>query len=340
MTRLPVLATWRRNILILGSGPRAARLCAEIEGQGDSPNQVIGFVDRELYQPVLEPVRARYMPVLDGLEQFLMQQVVDEVLIALPIRSRYDDIQESIETCERVGIKVHYLSDFFHASLGKPEPAIEGSLPMVSHKMAHDDPGALLGKRILDVMGALAGITLFSPLMLFAAIGLKLTSRGPVLFAQDRFGLNKRTFRMYKFRTMVTNAEAMQSALESMNEARGPVFKIRQDPRVTPFGRFLRKTSIDELPQFFNVLAGDMSLVGPRPLPRRDVSRFSEAWLMRRFSVKPGLTCLWQISGRSDTSFENWIAQDLEYIDKWSFALDFKILVRTLPAVMRGSGAM
>lgn len=340
MTHLPVLAAWRRNILIIGSGPRAARLCAEIEANGDSPNRVLSFIDRNLYEPASDLVRDRFLPVLDTLEEFLMHVVVDEVLIALPVRSRYDDIQKSIEICERVGVKVHYLSDFFHASLGKPEPAIEGSLPMVAHTTAHDHPSAVLAKRILDIAGALVGIVLFSPLMLFAAIGIKLSSKGPVLFSQDRYGLNKRTFRMHKFRTMVTNAEELQSKLESMNEARGPVFKIRQDPRVTPFGRFLRKTSIDELPQFFNVLAGDMSLVGPRPLPRRDVSRFSQPWLMRRFSVKPGLTCLWQISGRSDTSFEHWIAQDLEYIDKWSFALDIKILARTLPAVMRGSGAM
>jgi exopolysaccharide biosynthesis polyprenyl glycosylphosphotransferase len=340
MARLPTIATLPRNILVLGSGPRAARLSAEIESHGDASSRIIGFMDRDMYHPPFEAVRSRYLDGFDHLENFLMQQVVDEVLIALPIRSRYDDIQQSIEICERVGVKAHYLSDVFHASLGKPELAIEGSLPLVSHKMAHDDPGARIGKRLLDVAGALTGITLFSPLMLVAAIGIKLSSKGPVFFCQERYGVNKRIFRMYKFRTMVTNAEALQANLESMNEAGGPVFKIRHDPRVTAFGRFLRKTSIDELPQFFNVLAGDMSLVGPRPLPRRDVSRFSQPWLMRRFSVKPGLTCLWQISGRSDTSFEHWIAQDLEYIDKWSFALDFKILARTLPAVMRGSGAM
>jgi lipopolysaccharide/colanic/teichoic acid biosynthesis glycosyltransferase len=145
---------------------------------------------------------------------------------------------------------------------------------------------------------------------------------------------------MLKFRTMVVDAESLQEALEKKNEASGPVFKMKQDPRVTPLGRFLRKTSLDELPQLFNVLLGDMSLVGPRPLPRRDVSRFEDSWLMRRFSVKPGLTCLWQVNGRSNTSFDHWIAQDLEYIDRWSLRLDLEILVRTVPAVVRGSGAM
>jgi lipopolysaccharide/colanic/teichoic acid biosynthesis glycosyltransferase len=149
----------------------------------------------------------------------------------------------------------------------------------------------------------------------------------------------KRLFRMYKFRTMVADAENGQDALEARNEASGPVFKIRADPRVTPLGRFLRATSLDELPQLWNVLIGEMSLVGPRPLPTRDVGRFSEPWLMRRFSMRPGLTCLWQISGRSDLDFAQWIALDLEYIDRWSLWRDMHILLRTIPAVLRGTGA-
>ena len=175
--------------------------------------------------------------------------------------------------------------------------------------------------------------------MIVIAALIRLTSSGPALFTQERYGLNKRRFRMYKFRTMVTNAEELQAKLESQNEAQGPVFKIRNDPRITPIGRILRKTSLDELPQFLNVLRGQMSLVGPRPLPKRDVARFDDASLMRRFSVKPGLTCLWQISGRSDTSFDRWIQLDLQYIDKWSLALDFKVLVQTVPAVLLKRGA-
>ena len=173
------------------------------------------------------------------------------------------------------------------------------------------------------VIVALAAL---SPVFLVIAAAIKLSSPGPILFIQERFGLNKRRFRMYKFRTMVVDAEARQTALEGLNEAQGPVFKIKHDPRITPLGRFLRKTSLDELPQLLNVLKGEMSLVGPRPLPNRDVTRFNESWLMRRFSVKPGLTCLWQINGRSNTDFDTWIALDLKYIDEWSFLLDFKIL--------------
>jgi lipopolysaccharide/colanic/teichoic acid biosynthesis glycosyltransferase len=175
--------------------------------------------------------------------------------------------------------------------------------------------------------------------MFAIAAAIKLTSPGPAIFVQERYGLHKRRFRMYKFRTMVPDAENWQAQLESWNEAKGPVFKIHKDPRVTSIGRILRKTSLDELPQFFNVLRGEMSLVGPRPLPERDVSQFDAASLMRRFSVKPGLTCLWQINGRSNIDFDHWIALDLTYIDTWSLRLDCLIIVKTVPAVLRGTGA-
>ena len=209
---------------------------------------------------------------------------------------------------------------------------------MVARKVVADDY-RVWAKRVIDVCGALFGLAVLSPVMLAAAAAIKMTSAGPILFTQERFGFNRRRLRMYKFRTMVIDAEARQAELEPLNQAKGPVFKIRNDPRVTRVGRFLRKTSIDELPQLLNVLKGEMSLVGPRPLPVRDVSRFTEASLMRRFSAKPGLTCLWQVSGRSDTSFDRWIEQDLEYIDQWSLALDLQILAKTVPVVMKGSGA-
>jgi exopolysaccharide biosynthesis polyprenyl glycosylphosphotransferase len=194
-------------------------------------------------------------------------------------------------------------------------------------------------KRCIDLLGALFGLILLKPLFLVVAILIKATSKGPVFFRQERYGLGKRIFRIYKFRTMVENAEAAQAALEHMNENSGPVFKIFKDPRITKIGGILRRTSIDELPQLFNVLVGEMSLVGPRPLNLRDVGRFSEAWLMRRFSVKPGLTCLWQISGRSNISFDRWIELDLHYIDHWSLEMDIKILARTIPVVLKGTGA-
>jgi exopolysaccharide biosynthesis polyprenyl glycosylphosphotransferase len=194
-------------------------------------------------------------------------------------------------------------------------------------------------KRGLDLVGAAVALVVLSPLMLAVAIAIKVTSPGPVIFAQERYGLNRRRFRMFKFRTMRVDAEQLQAELEQLNEADGPVFKIANDPRITRIGHLLRTTSLDELPQLVNVLHGEMSLVGPRPLPLRDVMRFSSASDMRRFSVRPGLTCLWQISGRSGLSFADWIRLDLKYIDGWSLTLDLAILARTLPAVLRGTGA-
>jgi exopolysaccharide biosynthesis polyprenyl glycosylphosphotransferase len=191
----------------------------------------------------------------------------------------------------------------------------------------------------LDITVATAALLLFSPILVIAAIAIKFSSPGPVFFLQERIGLNKRRFKIFKFRTMVPNAEKMMSLLEKQNEVAGPVFKIKNDPRITPIGRFLRRSSIDELPQLLNVLGGDMSLVGPRPLPVRDYEGFNEDWQRRRFSVKPGITCLWQVNGRSGITFDQWMLLDLQYMDEWSLWLDLKILAKTVPAVFRGAGA-
>jgi exopolysaccharide biosynthesis polyprenyl glycosylphosphotransferase len=211
--------------------------------------------------------------------------------------------------------------------------------PFITHyRGSHDGwPGAI--KRGIDILVSMAALSFLSPVMLMTAILIRLTSQGPVLFVQKRLGFNKRHFGVYKFRTMVIDAEKRMSELEHLNEVSGPVFKMKNDPRITPVGRFLRKTSIDELPQLWNVLKGDMSLVGPRPLPVRDYEGFSKDWQRRRFSVRPGITCLWQIKGRSSIPFEQWMELDLQYIDKWSLWLDLEILVRTIPAVLKGSGA-
>ena len=194
-------------------------------------------------------------------------------------------------------------------------------------------------KRLLDVLGSAVALIVHLPILAIIAIAIKLDSRGPVFFVQERVGLNRRKFRALKFRTMATDAEERIKELEDKNEVRGAAFKMRNDPRVTRVGHILRKLSLDELPQFFNVLRGDMSLVGPRPLPLRDVERIDEQWQKRRFSVKPGITCLWQVNGRHEISFEHWMEMDLQYIDNWSLKLDFEILMKTIPAVLRGSGA-
>jgi lipopolysaccharide/colanic/teichoic acid biosynthesis glycosyltransferase len=181
---------------------------------------------------------------------------------------------------------------------------------------------------------------LLLPLFAVVAILIALESKGDVMFRQERIGLNKRRFLIYKFRTMVQDADKMMPELEMLNEVTGPVFKIKKDPRCTKVGAILRRTSIDELPQLFNVFKGDMSLVGPRPLPTRDFEGFNEDWQRRRFSIRPGITCLWQVNGRSSISFEKWMQLDLQYMDEWSLWLDVKILARTIPAVLKGSGAV
>jgi len=198
----------------------------------------------------------------------------------------------------------------------------------------------MMKKRLLDAVGSLALIIVLAPVLAMVALAIKLTSDGSVFFLQERMGYNKRKFLIYKFRTMIPDAEKMMAELEGLNEVSGPAFKISRDPRITRIGRFLRRTCIDELPQLINVLNGDMGLVGPRPLPVRDYHGFSEDWQRRRFSVKPGMTCLWQIAGRETISFEEWMKLDLKYLDEWSLWLDLKILVRTIPAVVRGSGAV
>jgi lipopolysaccharide/colanic/teichoic acid biosynthesis glycosyltransferase len=197
----------------------------------------------------------------------------------------------------------------------------------------------LFVKKVYDYAGAFVLTVVLSPLLFLIALAIKLTSRGPVIFVQERLGFNKRRFRLYKFRTMVPGAEQQMDELEQYNEMGGAAFKIKNDPRMTPVGRVLRKFSLDELPQLWNVLKGDMSLVGPRPLPERDFHGFDTDWHRRRFSVKPGLTCLWQVSGRNRLTFDEWMALDLRYIDNWSPLLDAAILLKTVPAVFIGHGA-
>jgi exopolysaccharide biosynthesis polyprenyl glycosylphosphotransferase len=243
-----------------------------------------------------------------------------------------------ISTCEEAGVRCKLPSDAFSYSIARPRVVAGGGGPVIALDVVRHDR-TLLIKRFIDIAGASAGLLLTMPLMAGIAILVRVTSGGPVVFRQLRYGLNKRTFTMYKFRTMWQDAESRQHEFERHNEMSGPVFKIKADPRTTPIGRILRRTSLDELPQLFNVLMGSMSLVGPRPLPVRDVSRFSDAWLMRRFSVKPGLTCLWQIAGRNDLDFDRWIELDLKYIDNWSLTLDLRILLRTVNVVVRGKGA-
>jgi exopolysaccharide biosynthesis polyprenyl glycosylphosphotransferase len=331
----------RRRAIIIGTGPRALRIYRALSADVLTPYSVLGFVDAPRASGHVNNafIERRTLGSLEELETLLGREHVDEVYIGLPVKSQYGQIEETIRTCEHLGVKALYPADIVDTTLAKPRALTSAnSGPQVQLQMAPE--GLLVHiKRVIDIVASSAALVLLSPIMIAAAFGIKATSDGPAIYAQERYGLNRRRFRMFKFRTMVQNAEGLQASLESQNEASGPVFKIANDPRITPIGRFLRRSSIDELPQLFNVLRGDMSLVGPRPLPLRDVDRFTRSGDLRRFSVRPGVTCLWQVSGRSGIGFDEWVALDLQYIDRWSLLLDLVILLRTVPAVLRGTGA-
>jgi exopolysaccharide biosynthesis polyprenyl glycosylphosphotransferase len=332
--RARVTRSRSRRVVIVGSGARALRLCRDLASDPLNAYQVLGFVDTTYSSTPF--VARRTLGQLGELERILAGDHVDEVHVALPVRSHYAEIQETIRVCERVGVKLMYRADIFDLSLARPHVS---STSQVELRVVTEDGVGIALKRAIDIGGSLIGLVVLGPLMLAVAAAITLQDGGPVLFAQERYGLNRRKFRMLKFRSMVLNADKLQASLEAMNEAKGPVFKIARDPRITRLGRIIRRASIDELPQLVNVLRGDMSLIGPRPLPLRDVARFTRPADMRRFSVRPGITGLWQVSGRSNLDFETWITLDLQYIDNWSLALDFTILARTIPAVLRGTGA-
>ena len=322
--------------LIVGSRRRAIEGYKQLLGYGGRRGSVLGFIDDDDSHSQYLP--GDYLGSKDRLEELLMRNPIDMVYLALPLRSQYATVQEVIWTCERMGVEYSLPVDIFESNLDRFwRPSMQNAKAFVC-RMVLEDYRMLL-KRALDVSLAIILLCALTPLMAAIALAIKLTSPGPVLFKQERFGRNRHRFRMYKFRSMVHNAEELFALIEHQNEISGPIFKMRRDPRVTRIGYILRKLSLDELPQLFNVLKGDMSLVGPRPMSLRDVSLLSEAWLMRRFSVTPGMTGLWQVSGRSNTNFDTWITLDLQYIDKWSLALDFKILLRTIPRVISGTGA-
>jgi exopolysaccharide biosynthesis polyprenyl glycosylphosphotransferase len=306
---------------------------------------VIGFADDD-WAGVDKLHESGFERVCDfaGLPNFLRRNVVDEVMIALPVRSFHEHASEIAEMCERQGIIVRVLSDLF--DLKTPaRAALEEDFDdarLITHYAGPANGWPVLAKRFIDVALSTVVLLILAPALVLTAILIKLTSPGPVFFVQKRVGLNKRVFNIFKFRTMVPDAERRLADLEHLNEASGPVFKIMRDPRITPIGSFLRKTSIDELPQLLNVVKGDMSLVGPRPLQLRDYELLTQGgpdWQRCRFSVRPGITCLWQVNGRSSIPFEQWMELDQEYVHKWSLWLDVQILAKTIPAVLKGSGA-
>jgi exopolysaccharide biosynthesis polyprenyl glycosylphosphotransferase len=330
----------QRRMLIVGSNMQAVQFAQKIEKEAELGYHLVGFVDNE-WKGTGKFQAAGYSLLTDlhNFADFLRDHVVDEVVICLPMKSYYRHGARIIAICKEQGIIVRFLFDVFAPGLTQlqTEQFENNSVVTISKGAMEGVP--LLIKRALDITISLVLIIILSPIFFIIFLLVKITSSGPAFFVQERVGFHKRRFRLYKFRTMISDAEQKLSKLEHLNEVSGPVFKIMDDPRITPLGKFLRKTSIDELPQLFNVLKGDMSLVGPRPLPVRDYNGFDQDWHRRRFSVRPGITCLWQVSGRCNISFEKWMELDMEYIDHWSLWLDFKILAKTIPAVLNGSGA-
>jgi len=328
-----------KSLLLVGGGARGRRFAAQLKRRQGLGYKLIGYVDTDLAFAGDELVGAPWLGQIADLPRIVANEVIDEVAIALPIKSHYTQIETAVALLEEQGITTHLLSDLFPQKLARSHPSDFNGLPIVTLDSTPRFSWRTEAKRIIDLAGAALLLLFAAPILLLAAIAIKLDSAGPAFFVQERVGLNKRRFRMIKFRTMSADAESRMEEIEHLNEKTGPIFKIRNDPRVTRVGRWLRKTSVDELPQLINVLLGDMSIVGPRPLSLRDASRMEVAWQKRRFSVKPGLTCLWQVSGRSNLSFEQWMQLDLEYIDHWSLGLDASILLRTIPAIVLARGA-
>jgi exopolysaccharide biosynthesis polyprenyl glycosylphosphotransferase len=294
--------------------------------------------DEALRLEVMARIDIENQPISD-LVGAMHRHAVARVIFAAS-HGQLQRVEQAIGACEVEGVPAWLVANFIHTSIAKPDFDAFGGRPMLVFRTTPDVSWALLVKRLLDGVGAIAGLLLFALPMLVIALGIKLTSPGPIIFRQLRAGKYGKPFVMYKFRSMSSDAEMRRAELLPFNQMRGPVFKVADDPRITSLGRWLRRTSMDELPQLLNVLRGHMSLVGPRPLPVYEVENFEHTAQRRRLSVKPGLTCLWQISGRNQVKdFSDWVKLDLEYIDRWSLGLDLRILLRTIPAVFFGSGA-
>lgn len=328
-----------RKALIIGTGSRALNFFEKLNDR-PNPYEVIGYMDENWSGRVsFDQTGLPFLGGLNDLDSILAAQVIDEVLVALPMKSFYDKIESLVKSCEEQGITVRCLNDLFPLQTARMVSQNIWDQPVLTIHSAPIHRFSMGLKRALDLAVSLSLLIILLPFFIVAGALIKFDSRGPVFFVQDRMGYNKRMFPFLKFRTMVSDAEERLKDVASLNMETGPAFKIRNDPRITRFGKLLRKTSLDELPQLINILRGEMSLVGPRPLFRWEIERIDEPWIKRRFSMKPGLTGLWQVSGRSNLAFDKRIELDLYYIDNWSIWLDLKVLLKTVPAVIFGRGA-
>ena len=337
---LQMLRRRNRNLryqLLVGTGPRAKRYIKEIEWHPQWGIRIIGLIDKDDRIIGTEVSGHKVIGGLESIPGILASTVVDTVTFVVP-NSWIGEIGKTIKHCELQGVDVQVALDLFDYDIGRAQITTRGNLPMLSLESTHMGTSRMALKRGLDIVISVSALILLSPVLLLVAILIKAGSNGPILYSQLRTGLRGREFHMLKFRSMVVDAEARLEALQGKNEMSCAAFKCTNDPRVTRAGKFLRRFSLDELPQLLNVLKGDMSIVGPRPLIASEKDKYEE-WHRRRTSVRPGITCLWQINGRNTIDFQEWMKLDLKYIDEWSFFSDLRIIAKTVPAVLMGRGA-
>lgn len=326
-----------RRVVIVGAGEVGRTVMRTIVARPDLGYRVVGFVDDNPNKGYTDIGRFKALGPLDNLPAILDEERPDEVIITLPWMY-HRKIMGIVRDCERRNVRARIVPDLFQMSLTQVNVEDLGGVPLIGVRTVSISKGALLVKRLIDVTVAVVGLLLCAPLFGLIALAIRLDSPGPVIFRQTRVGLRGRHFEMYKFRSMHVGAQEQQDMLADLNEADGPIFKIRDDPRLTRVGRFLRRLSLDELPQLVNVLRGEMSLVGPRPPIPAEVEKYQE-WHKKRLEAPPGMTGLWQVSGRSRLPFDEMVLLDIYYIENWSLWLDFKILMRTIPKVLLGEGA-
>ena len=325
------------RVLIVGSDDVGLTVMRNLMAQPELGFEVIGFVDDDPERGSTNIGRFRALGSTANLPALLRSQQVDEVIITLPWQQRRQILAIANQSA-RAGVRPRIVPDLFQMSLSMVDMQNVAGIPMLTPSDTQLSPWARLFKRGIDVLGSALGLLILSPLLAIVAVAIRLDSPGPVIFSQPRVGRDGRLFKVYKFRTMVKDADQIKDQVRHLNEAQGPMFKIRDDPRITRMGRFLRRTSLDELPQFWNSLRGDMSLVGPRPALPDEVADYAD-WHRKRLATAPGITGLWQVSGRSDLPFDEMVLLDIYYIENWSPLLDLSILLRTLPSVLARSGA-
>ncbi len=323
-----------RTYAVVGSGAPAEEVARIFAKHPQWGYQFAGFVLPDAGAP---RTSGRILGTVDELGSILDDHVVDEIVFAVP-REQLSSLDAAVKVCEEQGVQVAVSLEPLHLGSGRMSVFELSDLSMLVFTRTPSDVLSLWAKRLFDIAVSAAALLVLAPLFVVVAVAIRLESRGPVFFRQTRVGLNGRPFKMVKFRSMFPDAEARLQALREQNEMSGPVFKMKNDPRITSVGRFIRKTSIDELPQFWNVLRGEMSIVGPRPPIPAEVREYKR-WQRRRLSVRPGITCTWQVSGRNGISFERWMELDLEYIDNWSLWGDMRIFLKTIPAVISARGA-